>query len=69
VPILVLGIPIFDTSWAVLRRSWQGKKIFSADNGHVHHELMRRGLGPRQTVLVLYGVAIVLGALAVIISL
>ncbi len=68
VPILVLGIPIFDTSWAVLRRSWQGKKIFSADNGHVHHTLMRRGLGPRQTVLVLYGVAVVLGVIAVWLS-
>ncbi len=68
VPVLVLGIPIFDTSWAVLRRSWQGKKIFGADNGHVHHELMKHGLGPRQTVLVLYALAAVLGAIAVLLA-
>jgi UDP-GlcNAc:undecaprenyl-phosphate GlcNAc-1-phosphate transferase len=68
VPILILGIPIFDTSWAVLRRSWQGKALFRADNSHVHHELLKRGLGPQATVLALYGVAIVLGVLAVLLS-
>ncbi len=68
VPILILGIPIFDTSWAVLRRSWQRKKLFEADNGHVHHELLKRGLGPRATVLVLYGVAVLLGIIAVLVS-
>jgi len=65
VPILILGIPIFDTSWTVLRRSWQGKKLFAADNGHVHHEMLKHGMGPRATVLTLYGVALILGIIAV----
>ena len=68
VPLLILGIPIFDTSWTVLRRSWQGKKLFAADNGHVHHEMLKHGMGPRATVLTLYGAAIILGLLAILLA-
>jgi len=67
-PILILGLPLFDTSFAILRRSITGRKISEADTNHVHHQLSRRGLGHRGTVLVLYGVAFILAIFAVYIG-
>jgi len=66
IPVLILALPIFDTSWAMLRRSLAGRKISEADNNHIHHQLAKKGLGHVGTVLVLYGIAIVLAAIAVI---
>jgi len=67
-PILILGLPLFDTSWAILRRTVAGQKVSEGDTNHVHHQLARKGLGHRGTVLVLYGVAVVLAVIAVIIG-
>lgn len=64
-PILILGLPLFDTSWAILRRTVAGRKVYEADNDHVHHQLVRRGLGHKGTVLTLYAVAGVLAIIAV----
>ncbi len=68
VPIIALGIPIADTLLAMLRRAARGVPMFSADRGHIHHRLLASGLTHRQTVLVLYGASIVLGAIAVVLS-
>lgn len=67
VPVLILAIPIFDTSYAILRRTVAGRKFYEPDNEHVHHQL-RKGLGHRPTVLILYGVSIILAVIAVIIG-
>lgn len=67
-PILILGLPLFDTSWAILRRTVAHRKISEADNDHLHHQLKRKGLGHKGTVLVLYGVAGVLAIIAVIVG-
>ncbi|HEX2998801.1 MAG TPA: MraY family glycosyltransferase [Armatimonadota bacterium] len=64
VPILALGVPLFDTSFAIIRRAKQRRPIFSADKGHLHHRLLNRGLSQRQTVLVLYSVTFCLCAMA-----
>lgn len=68
VPILALGIPIFDTTFAIIRRSIAGKPIMQADKGHLHHRFLDIGLSQRQTVLVLYFISLVLGISAVLIS-
>lgn len=68
VPILALGIPIFDTTFAIIRRSIAGKPIMQADKGHLHHRFLDRGLSQRQTVLVLYFISLVLGISAALIS-
>lgn len=68
-PILILGLPLFDTSWAILRRTVARRKISEADHNHVHHQLEKRGLGHRGTVLVLYGVAAILAILAILLGL
>ncbi|MDR1027930.1 MAG: undecaprenyl/decaprenyl-phosphate alpha-N-acetylglucosaminyl 1-phosphate transferase [Clostridiales Family XIII bacterium] len=68
VPVLVLGVPIFDVLFAVLRRLSKGRPIFSADKGHLHHQLAYIGMGQRRTVLMLYGISGVMGIAAIIFS-
>ena len=71
-PVLVLLIPLFDTTWAVVRRVSHGKSPFAADSGHLHHRLLRRGHSHTKAVLVLYLWAAVIsfsGAAAVVYSL
>ncbi|MBS4009051.1 MAG: undecaprenyl/decaprenyl-phosphate alpha-N-acetylglucosaminyl 1-phosphate transferase [Clostridium sp.] len=58
VPIVVLGVPIFDTCFAIFRRFCAHKPIFQADKKHIHHRLLNRGLSHRQTVLVIYGISV-----------
>ena len=65
VPIVALGLPIGDTLLAMTRRVVRGQSVFSSDRGHIHHRLMARGLSHRATVLSLYGLAVVLGGVAV----
>lgn len=68
-PIIVLAVPIFDTLWAIFRRIKNGKSIkaiVSADNGHLHHKLVRRGFSQKQAVLILYGISAAFGIFAVI---
>lgn len=67
VSILLLGLPIFDTAWAILRRVRQKRSILQADRGHLHHRMVAWGLSERMTVFLLYGVVAVLCAMAVIV--
>lgn len=68
VPVLVLGVPVFDTAFAMIRRYISGKKIFDADKGHLHHRLLALGLTQRQTVFILYAISLIFGILANVIS-
>ncbi len=58
VPIVALGVPIFDTLFAMVRRFLERRPIFSPDRGHVHHRLLDLGITHRRAVLILYGVSI-----------
>lgn len=64
-PILTLGVPIFDTLFAMIRRFLAGKPMLSPDGGHVHHRLLKRGFNQRQAVLILYTVTSILCIAAV----
>ncbi|MEI6285594.1 MAG: MraY family glycosyltransferase [Bacillota bacterium] len=66
VPILALGVPIFDTLFAIFRRYKSGNPIFAPDKGHLHHRLLQRGLSVKQAVLAMYAISIVLGGVAVL---
>ena len=66
VPILILGLPLFDTGFAILRRILKGKSPMTPDRGHLHHRLLDMGLTQRQTVAVLYTMAGVLSLSAVV---
>ncbi len=68
VPILMFGLPVFDTSFAVLRRLLTGKNIMSPDRGHLHHRLLDFGFSQKQTVFILYAISGVLGITAVILA-
>lgn len=68
-PLIVLGLPIFDTLWAIIRRLIKGKSIkaiFKADKGHLHHRIVARGFSQKQAVLVLYGISATFGIFAII---
>ncbi len=68
IPILVLGIPIFDTLFAIVRRMMANKPIFEADKAHLHHCLLARGLSHRSTVLFIYGISVGLSICALIVN-
>ena len=54
VPLLIIGVPIFDTGSAIIRRLLHSRPIQEADKGHIHHRLLGRGFDQRQTVLIIY---------------
>lgn len=64
VSVLMLGLPILDTAWAILRRLVARRPIFQADRGHLHHRLLALGWGERKTVIVLYAITAIFCALA-----
>jgi UDP-GlcNAc:undecaprenyl-phosphate GlcNAc-1-phosphate transferase len=64
VPILVLGVPIFDTTLVVFSRLHDHRPIFKADRCHIHHRLVALGLAPGRAVLVVHGVALAVSFLA-----
>ena len=55
-PIFLMAVPIFDTTFAILRRLWNHKPIFQADKGHLHQRLMGLGFNQRQVVLIIYAI-------------
>ncbi len=68
VPFLILGLPLFDTLFAILRRLARGQNPMSPDRGHIHHRLIDMGLNQKQAVSVLYVVSSILGLSAVILT-
>lgn len=65
VPIIALGVPIFDTLFAMIRRFLKGQPMLSPDGAHIHHRLIKRGFSQRQAVIFLYTVTSILCILAV----
>ncbi|MBG7603550.1 MAG: undecaprenyl/decaprenyl-phosphate alpha-N-acetylglucosaminyl 1-phosphate transferase [Actinobacteria bacterium] len=54
IPLLILGVPIFDLLFAVIRRATGRKSLAAADKGHLHHRLMDLGHGHRRSVVILW---------------
>ena len=68
-PVVVLGVPIMDTLFAIVRRLTNRMPIFAADKDHLHHRLLAMGFSHTQAVLVVYGVCLFLSLSAIGISL
>jgi UDP-GlcNAc:undecaprenyl-phosphate GlcNAc-1-phosphate transferase len=68
VALLVLGVPIIDTFWIIVRRLAAGHSPFSPDRGHIHHRLLDLGLSHVQTVLLIYGLCVALAILSLVLS-
>ncbi len=66
IPLLALGVPIFDTILAPLRRFIRGREMFQPDKGHIHHQLVAMGLSSRRAVLIIYGISFSLCLLAIV---
>lgn len=63
IPFVILGVPVFDTAFALLRRARSRSGLATADKAHLHHRLMRLGHGQRRSVLILWAwTAILAGA-------
>ena len=68
VPFLILGVPFFDVSFAVIRRLAKGQNPMTADRGHIHHRLIDMGLSQKQSVAIVYMLTGVLGLAAVLLA-
>ena len=68
VALLVLGVPIIDTFWIIVRRLANRRSPFTPDRGHVHHRLLDLGLGHTETVLLIYVITAALAALTFFLS-
>jgi UDP-GlcNAc:undecaprenyl-phosphate GlcNAc-1-phosphate transferase len=63
-PLLVLAVPILDTSFVVARRLKHGEKVFEGDQAHLHHRFLRRGFTQRSAALYMYAWCLSLAAAA-----
>ncbi len=68
IPLLVLGVPLFDTIFAIFRRLINGRPIMEADRGHLHHRLIDMGLSHKQSVVMIYTVSAALGLCAIVLA-
>ena len=66
VPVIVLGLPILDTLFAIVRRRINGRPVFQPDKGHLHHRLLAMGLTQKQAVLLMYAITAVLGCVSIV---
>lgn len=63
IPLLIMGLPVLDTSFAIIRRFLSKKPIFSPDKEHIHHKLLAKGLTQKQAVFFIYIICGTLGAI------
>ena len=66
IPILLLGIPILDTVFAIIRRTLKKEPIYKPDKEHLHHQLLKLGLSHRNTVLAIYAMNILFASASII---
>lgn len=69
IPLMILGLPIFDTSFTIMRRIKNRQPVFQPDRGHLHHRLMDSGYSHQQTVYILYVISALASLSAVVLLL
>ena len=69
VPVMILGIPILDTLFAIIRRLLKGQPPFQADKKHLHHQLLKLNNSTTKTVLIMYGIDILCSVISVLYAL
>lgn len=67
-PLLIMGVPMLDTFYAVFRRVRFNQPLMRADRGHIHHQLLNRGFSHRQSVLIIYVWCILLSGAALVLN-
>lgn len=68
IPVIILGVPISDTFFAIFRRLRTKQKLSAPDKSHLHHCLINSGFSHRQTVLLIYGMAAMFGGAGILFS-
>lgn len=68
IPLLILGLPLFDTFLAIIRRLISGKPVMAGDRGHLHHRLIDMGLSQKQSVTIMYLASTALGLCAIVLA-
>ncbi|MFI8687527.1 glycosyltransferase family 4 protein [Rossellomorea sp. NPDC077527] len=68
IPVIILGVPISDTFYAIIRRFLNKQPLSAPDKSHLHHCLLRMGYSHKQTVLIIYAIAAIFGMAALIFS-
>lgn len=68
IPILILGVPILDTIFAIIRRFYRHKPIFKPDKSHIHHRLLRKGFSHRQVVMIIYLISLCFSVSAILVT-
>lgn len=68
IPVVIAGVPVLDTFTSIIRRLRSGSSIFSADKQHIHHRFINLGFSQRTTVLIIYGMSIILSILGILIA-
>lgn len=66
IPLLILAIPILDTSFAIIRRLLKKQKISSRDTSHIHHQFLNKNLSQKTTVLIIYGINILFSIASIV---
>ncbi|MGH9119496.1 MAG: glycosyltransferase family 4 protein [Acidimicrobiales bacterium] len=66
IPLVILGVPILDTAFAIVRRATRRSGLATADKEHLHHRLMRLGHGHRRSVLILWAWTALLSAVVLV---
>ena len=66
--LLILGVPIIDTFYIIVRRLLSGHSPFTPDRGHIHHRLLDLGIGHRDAVMLIYGLTVALAILGFALS-
>lgn len=68
VPLLIMGLPLFDALFAMIRRVSKGQSPMQADRGHLHHRLIDMGFSQKQSVFILYIISGILGLSAIVLA-
>lgn len=66
IPLIILAVPILDTSFAIIRRILKGESISKPDRFHIHHQLLNRNFSQSETVLIIYFINIIFAAASII---
>jgi UDP-GlcNAc:undecaprenyl-phosphate/decaprenyl-phosphate GlcNAc-1-phosphate transferase len=68
IPVIVVALPVIDVSLAMIRRYKKGQRIMDPDKDHLHHRLMALGWTPREVVLLVYVLTLILSVLAIFLA-
>lgn len=68
IPLLVMGFPVLDTAFSIIRRLWEGRAPWKFDKDHIHHRFLKLGMDTKQSIAFIYLITLCMSLVAIIIS-